>query len=162
MKTREKIIIWAEERGILTPEGVKKQLTKTLEELGETAGAYLKQNGLKVIDGAGDIFVTVIIVEHQLGIKNAIDKGLLLPEPQLKDATDYLFEIGAELKNINDLINRGAGDCAGFSIMEIVRYLRGFCSFIGHDLEFCLNHVYNEIKDRKGKKIDGVFVKDEE
>jgi NTP pyrophosphatase (non-canonical NTP hydrolase) len=31
----------------------------------------------------------------------------------------------------------------------------------GLDTETCLNQAYNEIKDRKGKMIDGVFVKDE-
>ena len=26
----------------------------------------------------------------------------------------------------------------------------------------CLNHAYNDIKDRKGKMIDGIFVKEED
>lgn len=30
----------------------------------------------------------------------------------------------------------------------------------GLTLEQCLEHAYNDIKDRKGKVIDGVFVKD--
>ena len=29
-------------------------------------------------------------------------------------------------------------------------------------LEQCLEHAYNDIKDRKGKMVDGLFVKEEE
>lgn len=31
----------------------------------------------------------------------------------------------------------------------------------GLSLEQCLEHAYNDIKDRKGRMIEGIFVKDE-
>ena len=70
-----------------------------MEELGETAGAILKHKKTdEVIDGIGDIFVTVIILSKQLGL----------------DPTE------------------------------------------------CLEHAWNEIKDRKGKTVNGTFIKQEE
>lgn len=91
------VIEWAEHRGILHKENASKQMLKVLEEVGETAGALLKENEAGIKDGIGDSFVTLIILSKQLGLEPAE----------------------------------------------------------------CLEAAYNEIKDRTGKLVDGVFVKDE-
>ena len=70
-----------------------------MEELGETAGAILKnKEKSEIIDGIGDTLVTVIILAKQLGL----------------NPTE------------------------------------------------CLESAWNEIKDRKGKTVDGTFIKEEE
>ena len=90
---------WADDKGILSRENAPKQSMKVMEELGETMGAILKDKKTSdVVDGIGDILVTVIILAKQLGL-----------EP-----TE------------------------------------------------CLESAWNEIKDRKGKTIDGTFIKEEE
>ena len=59
----ENITQWADDRGILVPNNAPQQTMKIMEELGETAGAILKHKKTdEVIDGIGDIFVTVIIL----------------------------------------------------------------------------------------------------
>jgi len=89
---------WADDKGILSSENVPQQSMKVMEELGETVGAILKQkNTDEVIDGIGDIFVTVIILSKQLGL----------------DPTE------------------------------------------------CLESAWNEIKDRKGKTVDGTFIRED-
>jgi NTP pyrophosphatase (non-canonical NTP hydrolase) len=45
-------------------------------------------------------------------------------------------------------------------IGDIVVVLINIAERNGLSLEQCLEHAYNDIKDRKGKMIDGVFVKD--
>jgi NTP pyrophosphatase (non-canonical NTP hydrolase) len=95
----ENITQWADDKGILVPDNAPKQSMKIMEELGETMGAILKgKNTDEVIDGIGDILVTVIILAKQLGL-----------EP-----TE------------------------------------------------CLESAWNEIKDRKGKTVNGTFIKEEE
>ena len=95
----ENITQWADDKGILVPDNAPKQSMKIMEELGETMGAILKGKKTdEVIDGIGDILVTVIILSKQLGL-----------EP-----TE------------------------------------------------CLESAWNEIKDRKGKTVDGTFIKEEE
>lgn len=90
---------WADDKGILVSDNIPQQTMKVMEELGETAGAILKQKKTEdVIDGIGDILVTVIILSKQLGL----------------DPTE------------------------------------------------CLEHAWNEIKDRKGKTVNGTFIKQEE
>ena len=94
----ENITQWADDKGILFPENTPQQSMKVMEELGETMGAILKQKKTdEVIDGIGDIFVTVIILSKQLGL----------------DPTE------------------------------------------------CLESAWNEIKDRKGKTVDGTFIREE-
>lgn len=45
-------------------------------------------------------------------------------------------------------------------IGDIVVVLINIAERNGLSLEQCLEHAYNDIKDRKGKVIDGVYVKD--
>jgi NTP pyrophosphatase (non-canonical NTP hydrolase) len=87
---------WAFKRGLLKPEFAKTQMLKVMEELGETASAILKNDREKIKDGIGDCFVTLIILQAQLGF----------------DHSD------------------------------------------------CLNHAYEEIKNRKGELINGSFIKE--
>ena len=95
----DNITQWADDKGILVSDNIPQQTMKIMEELGETAGAILKNKKTdEVIDGIGDIFVTVIILSKQLGL----------------------------------------------------------------DPAECLEHAWNEIKDRKGKTVNGTFIKQEE
>ena len=93
-----KVRNWAIERNIDKPENAPKQMLKVLEEIGETAGAMLKNNEDEIKDGIGDSFVTLIIL----------------------------------------------------------------CQQLGYTPTECLQAAYDEIKNRKGRNINGVFVKNEE
>jgi len=92
-----KVRNWAISKGIDKAENAPKQMLKVMEEVGETAGALLKNKEDEIKDGIGDSFVTLIILCQQLG----------------------------------------------YSPTE------------------CLQLAYNEIENRKGKTINGVFVKEE-
>jgi len=48
------------------------------------------------------------------------------------------------------------------SIGDITVVLIVLCTQLGIDYDECVRMAYNEIKDRKGKMIDGVFVKEED
>ena len=61
--------IWAENKNLLKKENSHAQMLKVLEEVGETAGAILKNKDQEIIDGLGDSFVTLIILCYQLGLE---------------------------------------------------------------------------------------------
>ena len=65
---QEKVLIWAENKGILFEENHPKQLMKVFEELGELSGAILKRNRIEEEDAFGDLLVTVIILAKQRDI----------------------------------------------------------------------------------------------
>ncbi len=76
---------WARDKGILDKGDPKTQTLKTLEELGELAGALLKGNEPEVIDALGDTVVTLIIVAELKGYK-------------LEDCINSAYEIIAQRK----------------------------------------------------------------
>ena len=60
---------WASEKDLLKKENIHAQMLKVLEEVGETAGALLKNKNKEIIDGLGDSFVTLIILCYQLDLE---------------------------------------------------------------------------------------------
>ena len=93
---KEKILDWAEPKGLLNPQIAPQQFMKLAEEVGELSNAMLNRNEAEQIDALGDIQVVLIILAEQLGF----------------------------------------------------------------DLDTCLECAYNEIKNRKGKTINGSFIKE--
>jgi NTP pyrophosphatase (non-canonical NTP hydrolase) len=64
----EKILNWADTRGILAAGNAQAQLLKTVEELGEVAGALAKGRREDLIDGIGDVYVTLVIFSELVGV----------------------------------------------------------------------------------------------
>jgi NTP pyrophosphatase (non-canonical NTP hydrolase) len=69
MKHEQEVIQWALDKGIITPDNAKSQLLKSFEEMGEVARAVLKNNQEELIDGLGDVLVTLIILAEIKGVK---------------------------------------------------------------------------------------------
>lgn len=86
-----------------------------------------------------------------------IDRGLDKAEPtkQMLKLFEELGEVasGMARNDINE-IKDGIGD--------VLVVLIGLSMQLGISVEECLAIAYNEIKDRKGKLINGVFVKEED
>ena len=88
---------WFKDKGIIEKSDPKSQFLKTMSEIGEVADAINQDNKDELIDGIGDVLVTLI--------------GVCM------------------MKNVN--------------IIE------------------CLEVAYNVISKRRGKMVNGVFIKDE-
>ena len=92
----DRIIQWGEDRNLIKGSTPERQVKKTQEELDELKEAIGEENGEAIIDGIGDVAVTLIIIAAQFGFR----------------------------------------------------------------FEDCIAAAYEEIKDRKGRVIDGLFVKE--
>lgn len=68
MKYELEVIQWADDRGLLDIGNEKTQLIKTFEELGEVSSALLKNNRDGLVDGLGDVMVTLIIFARIKGL----------------------------------------------------------------------------------------------
>lgn len=75
------------------------------------------------------------------------------PEKQMLKVVEEVGEVAAALarNNKNDL-RGGIGDVV---VTLVILAMQN-----DMDLYECLNQAYNEIKDRKGKNVNGVFVKE--
>ena len=94
------VLQWAEDRKIIPNSTPQTQLLKSLEEIGELAGATLKGNEDGIVDGVGDLLVTLIIycalqnIDPIVCLASAYDtikdrKGTLTPEGVfVKEADD--------------------------------------------------------------------------
>lgn len=138
---QKKIIQWAKDKDLLKSENAPKQRLKLLEEVGETAAAILKNNHEGVKDGIGDIFVVLVILSEQTEQKIIMDLDPLNDDSELD--TFVLFK---------EILH---GDRLYFSL----GYLNDICTKLDLDLTECANLAWNEIKDRTGQTIDGVFIK---
>lgn len=95
---------------------------------------------------------------HEAVIQWAEDRNMIKPDrltglAQLAKVTEELGEISAGVnKNDKEKIEDSLGD--------ILVTLIILAQDLNFDLLDCLNSAYNVIKDRKGKTINGVFVKE--
>lgn len=91
-----------------------------------------------------------------------------LPRDQFKKFEDEYLELQEAIEKLSNLtskdgenktsrIRREVMDAIG----DIQVVLIVICTQLGLDYDQCLWLAYNEIKDRKGKIIDGIFVKEE-
>ena len=92
----DRIIQWGEDRNLIKGSTPGRQVKKTQEELDELKEAIGEENGEAIIDGIGDVAVTLILIAAQFGFR----------------------------------------------------------------FEDCIAAAYEEIKDRKGRVVDGLFVKE--
>ena len=135
------ILQWAKDKDLLKSENAPKQRFKLLEEVGETAGAILKNKTDEIKDGIGDIFVVLVILAEQL-------------------SEEILFDINfVEKDNDEDFVFLFDNILNSNRIYFSLAYLNDICIKLNLDLTECANLAWNEIKDRKGNTINGTFIK---
>ena len=127
----------------------EEDVSKTITYDGKKEQSMLEK---KTIDSNSGINVNIEKVE-----KWFIDRGLDKADPtkQMLKLYEEMGEVSAGLaRNDIDEIKDGIGD--------VLVVLIGLSMQLGISVEECLNIAYNEIKDRKGKLINGVFIKEED
>ena len=89
-------------------------------------------------------------------VKWAEDRNLIKgsnPESQMLKLIEEVGELASDIAKRRDV-----KDSIGDSLVVLTLIAKQF----GTDLETCYNLAYNEIKDRKGRMINGTFVKKED
>lgn len=134
------IIEWAKDKNITTEDCAPKQRLKLIEEVGETASAILKENREEILDGIGDIFIVLTILAEQFDEKFELD----------------CLDIDFNEDSLSVLL----------SMIIYQEYNVGFevfielCKRLDLDIVECVSSAWGEIKNRKGKTINGVFIKE--
>jgi len=160
----QSILGWAHERNLIKGSTCRKQLAKTCEEFGELAAGLNKGKHALIKDGVGDVLVTLIIANGCAGgeylFPTTIDPDWIQPPPHIrnKGCAELVIHTLQELSyvaSVNDAGNWRTSLC-----YDLVRALSAASEFAGCGLAECLLTSWLEIKDRKGRMIDGVFVKE--
>ena len=157
---------WAKERGIFDKSTPFDQLLKTHEEVGELLKACYDNDKPAIQDAIGDTMVCLInycefIVEDVLlYIETATE---ILPCKKVNkvllavDVNSHLSLILSKFLYKRNGVNIPDLD----DMLSLFNNLHNIALLENTTLEECLNIAYNEIKNRKGKVINGKFVKDE-
>ena len=148
------IIQWHHDRNLIEGSTDEAQCLKLLSEVGEVADNVAK--GRSPIDDIGDCMVVLlnIMERNQLSLQGIVD------------AREY--DYGGDTEEY--LVFSLARDIGQWGVSEMFIDLEDLCSIYDQlvvlatlhnlTLDQCLSHAYNDIKDRKGKMVNGVFVKD--
>lgn len=89
-----------------------------------------------------------------------IQQWVIARNLQTADAKIQMCKTVEELGELATAINKGNIPLQKDSIGDVVVTLICISQQLGHDFTECLEIAYNDIKDRKGKLINGVFVKE--
>ena len=149
----KKVEQWSVKRGLNTADPSKQRL-KLWEEFGELNASLARDDREGAIDAIGDMLVVMIIYKQQLGNDN---NDVFYPR---KDNIDLLGRL--EDIDLIDCIGRGihdSGSCIE-GLGMVVENLTVLAYRLSTNLEECLAAAYDVIKDRRGKMVNGVFVKE--
>lgn len=154
----EKIVQWAKDRNLILGSTPQKQFIKLMEEFGELCAGIARNDKEKIKDSIGDCGVVLIILNEQCQIEKDLiltwGYQIELPESQMVKFT---------MRYLNDLswiIDGGNSD--DIVLCGLIQELNGYAHYYGFTMIECLEHAYEQIKDRKWRMIDGVFVKEED
>lgn len=149
---------WAEDRNLIEGSTPQKQSLKLMEEFGELCSGIAKNKPDVIKDSIGDCAVVLIVMAKQL------DFGVVFRKDELEHAkpVDYLPYFAVKSARLMfDLSERGR-TIDGFDFELIQCYLMYVCDQQGFTFTECLERAWNDIKNRKGKMVDGVSVKEED
>lgn len=93
----EQVIKWGCDRKIIPNSNPQSQLMKTMSELGELADATLHADRKEIVDGVGDVLVTLILYCELQGL--AIDDCLQSAYDEIKDRRGTLTTEGVFVKD---------------------------------------------------------------
>lgn len=170
----KKIEQWAIDRGLDKNGTVEGQLIKTAEEVAELIIGISKDDIDVIKDSIGDVFVTLIVlnlIRFNINFNKLVsdirrvDKAIPMDYTTNKyDHVEYLVYSLNELlrpsSRIDNKVSFGDVDKFEFYLTQMIMAL----IFISTDYELKLNrcvlHAYTQIANRKGRVIDGTFIKE--
>jgi NTP pyrophosphatase (non-canonical NTP hydrolase) len=74
---------------------------------------------------------------------------------------DQMRKLREEVNELADALDSGTTEEVVDAIGDIQVVLGVMCAQMGLDIDACREVAWDEIKDRKGKMVDGVFVKED-
>lgn len=163
MNTLENVKQWFIDRDLKNGGRLDKQSLKLSEEFGELCAGYLKKNEQLTKDSIGDC--AVVIVGLALLIKEDVHKifdevfGNKYDEYHVIECLALLNRTISNIQLSNGFTNK---DLYIVDLTRSIYWLKSISKSLGYDFDECFELAYQEIKNRKGRWIDGTFVKEED
>lgn len=129
-----------------------KQVLKLSEEMGELIEGIVKNNVDLIKDAVGDMMVVMIgyvLQRDDLEFDFSKNYGITM-----NSAENCYYEISQNVYYLNYNVGN-----AGNVLENVMQYLNTIAYHYGTSLQSCLKLAYDEIENRRGKTINGIFVK---
>lgn len=143
---------------------IDKQGLKLIEETGELVAGYLKDKEELIKDSIGDVAVVVVGYAMMAGVNPEkvffTEKDDYIPD--FSGVTAWIWMITDSAFQAKVAQDLGIENSLLVNLKNIVCYLDLICLELGYDFTECFEGAYNEIKDRKGRWVNGSFVKEED
>lgn len=149
-----KIVEWAVEREIDKKGTIQGQAIKTIEEMSELIKGICKNDVDLIKDSIGDVYVTLVI--GCMLNDNNICENYMIDGGRFRDREHMLRMLADEIVNISSCDE----PYEYFYVVKLVKLMELIAVEYDTTLEECVNLAYDEISSRKGKMVNGVFVKE--
>lgn len=151
---------WSVRCGLIEGSTPRAQLLKTMSELGELADGINKRRRNEIIDGIGDVEVTLVILAAHMGLQIESASKLMNYDPMQWDAKEQTIAIADTVGSIGMAILAGEMQFAASSIGLAHCQLEVLATTCGLTFDECIEHAWDKIKDRTGRLVDGVYIRD--
>lgn len=161
MNTIDRVKQWFIDRDLENGGRLDKQSLKLSEEFGELCAGYLKKNEKVTKDSIGDC--AVVVVGLALLIKEDVHQIFEESDKiRKKDVLVCFNLLNANISEFQLSQNLASKEMCRHNLVRSIGYLKSISNALGYDFDECFELAYQEIKDRKGRWIDGSFVKEED
>nr|DAF17174.1 MAG TPA: NTP-PPase-like protein [Caudoviricetes sp.] len=138
-----------------------KQALKLSEEFGELCAGYLKQNEKLTKDSIGDCAVVIVglalLIDVDVHSIFKIEDGV-----RPKETMESFKLLNANISEFQLSQDLASKEMCRHNLVRAVAYLKSISKALNYDFADCFELAYNEIKDRKGRWVEGSFVKEED
>lgn len=143
---------------------IDKQGLKLIEETGELVSGYLKNKEDVIMDSIGDVAVVVVGYAMMAGVnpEQVFFRSKSNYIPDFGGVTAWIWMITDSAFQAKVAQDLGIENSLLVNLQNIICYLDLICRESGYDFVECFEGAYNEIKDRKGRWVNGSFVKEED
>ena len=161
MNTLENVKQWFIDRDLENGGRLDKQSLKLSEEFGELCAGYLKKNEQLTKDSIGDCAVVIVGLALLLkaDAQGIFDDSIVIFE---EDVSDYFKDLNKNISCFQRCYSWEDKSMCEMYLSFSIDSLKSTSNALGYNFEECFELAYQEIKDRKGRWIDGVFVKEED
>lgn len=168
LTTHEKLYCWATVREFPQHGTLIGQVSKLVEELGEFSEAASRpgNNNDAIADAFGDMVVVigVMCVMGNYKLEDVISFTRRGRDYNASDIAriDAFYNVVSKIGELAGSISR-QDSLNGYGYLRAVVYhLDILSSFMNFSLERCFQGAFAEIENRRGKMLDGVWVKEED
>ena len=161
MTTLENVKQWFIDRDLENGGRLDKQSLKLSEEFGELCAGYLKKNEQLTKDSIGDCAVVIVglALLIKVDVQEIFDDSIVIFK---EDVPDYFKDLNKNISCFQRSYSWEEKSMCKMYLSFSIDSLKSISNTLGYSFEECFELAYQEIKDRKGRWIDGSFVKEED